>query len=62
VFYTEKHLAEVTGKPVLTSIGRTWLDRHRLQRRSELLRFSAVTAGLVMAFGLLQVLQRLGAL
>lgn len=51
VFSTVRSLTEVTGLPVLATISRTWIDRHRQQRRTELLKFSAVTALLVVTFG-----------
>lgn len=57
VFHTVRSLTEVTGLPVLVAISRTWVDRHRMQRRTELLRFTAATALLFLAFGVVYALQ-----
>jgi polysaccharide chain length determinant protein (PEP-CTERM system associated) len=60
VFHSAKQLEGVTGLSVLASVSRTWLDRHRQMRRSELMRFSGVAMMLVVLFGLVIALQRTG--
>jgi polysaccharide chain length determinant protein (PEP-CTERM system associated) len=57
VFHTQRTLAEVTGLPVFASISRTWIDRHRHQRRTELLKFSAATLLLFVVFGVVFAVQ-----
>jgi polysaccharide chain length determinant protein (PEP-CTERM system associated) len=57
VFHTVRSLAEVTGLPVLAAISRTWVDRHRHQRRLELLKFAAASLALFVAFGAVMALQ-----
>lgn len=57
VFHSVPALTQATGLPVLAAVSRTWVDRYRAQRRSELLRFSGGTALLFLAFGLMLVLQ-----
>ncbi|MGD9597458.1 MAG: XrtA system polysaccharide chain length determinant [Steroidobacteraceae bacterium] len=57
VFHTARELAEVTGVTVFGAISRTWVDRHRRQRRTELLKFSGVTALLFLVFGVFLSLQ-----
>jgi polysaccharide chain length determinant protein (PEP-CTERM system associated) len=60
VFQSARRLAEVTGFQVLAAISRTFEDRHRLERKQELMRFSAATAALVLVFGLVFVTQAPG--
>ena len=57
VFLTVRELAEVTGVAVFGAISRTWVDRHRQQRRTELLKFSAVTVLLFLVFGVFLSMQ-----
>ncbi|MBV6416831.1 MAG: Chromosome partition protein Smc [Steroidobacteraceae bacterium] len=57
VFHTVRALTEVTGVPVFGAISRTWVDRHRQQRRTELLKFSAATLLLFLVFGAFLALQ-----
>ena len=57
VFHTVRTLTEVTGLPVLAAISRTWVDRHRQQRRGEFLKFSAASLLLFVAFGTMMALQ-----
>ncbi len=57
VFHTARALGEVTGLPVFASISRTWVDRHRQQRRTELMKFSAATLLLFVVFGVVMALQ-----
>jgi polysaccharide chain length determinant protein (PEP-CTERM system associated) len=52
VFQSARSLADVTGLPVLAAVSRTWLDRHGLQRRGEVLKFSAASLLLFVAFGI----------
>jgi polysaccharide chain length determinant protein (PEP-CTERM system associated) len=58
VFHSVRMLSEVTGLPVLAAVSRTWVDRHRQQRKMELLKFSAVTALLILAFGFVLIWQQ----
>jgi capsular polysaccharide biosynthesis protein len=62
VFHSSKGLGEITGLPVIASVSRTWVERHRQQRRQQLLRFSAVAGLLLVTFGIALVLQHSGAL
>jgi polysaccharide chain length determinant protein (PEP-CTERM system associated) len=52
VFHSVPALAQVTGLPVLAAVSRTWVERHRIQRREELVRFSGGAALLFLAFGI----------
>jgi protein tyrosine kinase modulator len=58
VFHTARSLAEITGLPVLAAVSRTWVDRHRQQRRMELLKFCTAAALLIFAFGMVLMLQQ----
>lgn len=60
VFLTMRSLAEVTGLPVLAAVSRTWIERHRRERRMELLKFSTATLLLLLAFGLVLLRQQTG--
>jgi hypothetical protein len=60
VFHSVRTLTEVTALPVLASISRTWVDRHRLQRRVELYRFAGGTLLLLVTFGIIVVIQGTG--
>jgi hypothetical protein len=40
----------VTQLPVLGVVSETWLDKHKLRRRGELLRYSAAAAALLIVF------------
>lgn len=57
VFHTVRALTEVTGLPVFAAISRTWVDRHRQQRRLEFLKFTAATLLLFLVFGAVMALQ-----
>ncbi len=59
VFHSVPALTAATGLPVLAAVSRTWVDRHREQRRSELVRFSGGTALLFAAFVLVILMQPL---
>lgn len=61
VFHTVRALTEVTGLPVFAAISRTWVDRHRQQRREELLKFSAAALALFVIFGAVMALQEFAA-
>jgi polysaccharide chain length determinant protein (PEP-CTERM system associated) len=50
VFDSLTSLENVTGLPVLGAVSATWLDRHRQQRRTELVRVAAATAALLVVF------------
>ena len=59
VFHSVPALTAATGLPVLAAVSRTWVERYRLQRKAELVRFSGGTALLFVAFGLVVLLQPL---
>jgi hypothetical protein len=50
VFDSLSSLEAITGLPVLGAVSATWLDRHRQQRRKELIRVAAAGAALVAVF------------
>lgn len=50
VFTNSRVLAEVTSLPVLGVVSKTWLDKHRLQRRFELIRYSAAAGALALLY------------
>jgi polysaccharide chain length determinant protein (PEP-CTERM system associated) len=58
VFHSAKSLEGATGLPVLASVSRTWLERHRRVRRLEVLKFSVGTALLGVAFVAVLMLQQ----
>jgi hypothetical protein len=60
VFQSARRLAEVTGLQVLAAVSRTFEDRHRVERKRELLRFSTATGALVVAFGLIYLIETPG--
>lgn len=60
VFHSVRTLTEVTGLPVFTAISRTWVDRHRQQRRLELIKFSAAALLLLAVSALIYLLQDAG--
>jgi len=60
VFHSVTSLAEVTGRPVIAAVSRTWLDRHRQQQRVELLKVSTAAGLLLVGFGVVLLLQRFG--
>ncbi len=60
VFHSVSALTALTGLPVLAAISRTWEERHRQLRRTELLRVAAAMALLLVVFGLTLALQLLG--
>jgi polysaccharide chain length determinant protein (PEP-CTERM system associated) len=53
VFTSSRVLNEVTGLPVLGVVSETWLDKHRLRRRAELIRYSVAAGALVVVFVLI---------
>lgn len=50
VFTSSRVLNEVTGLPVLGVVSETWLDKHRLRRRAELIRYSIAAGALLVVF------------
>lgn len=52
VFDTVRSLADSTGLPVLGAVSAVWLEKQRTRLRSEYLRYGAVSAALLVAFGL----------
>ena len=50
VFTSSRVLNEVTGLPVLGVVSETWLDKHRLRRRAELVRYSIAAGALLVVF------------
>jgi hypothetical protein len=43
-------LGDVTGLPVLGVVSETWLDKHRMRRRAELIRYSVAAGSLLVVF------------
>jgi polysaccharide chain length determinant protein (PEP-CTERM system associated) len=62
VFSSRRALADATGVPVLGAVTRTWLDKYAHSMRMGLLRYSLMTALLLVVFLVALVLQRPGAL
>jgi polysaccharide chain length determinant protein (PEP-CTERM system associated) len=62
VFHSVKALSSLTGLTVLAAVSRTWEERHRVQRRSELLKFSAAAGLLVVVFGVVLLTQQVASL
>jgi hypothetical protein len=60
VFQSARRLAEITGFQVLAAVSRTFEDRHRQERKQELMQFSAATAALVLVFVLVLAIQAPG--
>jgi polysaccharide chain length determinant protein (PEP-CTERM system associated) len=60
VFTSSRALNEITGMPVLGVVSRTWLDKHRQQRRQELIRYSAAAAALLLVFACVMQFSDLG--
>ena len=50
VFTSSRSLNEVTGLPVLGVVSKTWLDKHRLERRVEYLKYAAGVGALMVVF------------
>jgi polysaccharide chain length determinant protein (PEP-CTERM system associated) len=50
VFSSEASLAELTGLPVLGSVTRTWVEKHRAKMRGGLLRYAVASGLLVVTF------------
>ena len=55
VYQNVRVLAETTGLPVLGSVSRTWITRHRAQARQHLLYFSGAASLLVATFCIVAV-------
>lgn len=60
VFHSVRTLTEVTRLPVLAAISRTWIERYRLLRRAELIKFSAATLLLFATYGIVVLVQTAG--
>ena len=50
VFTSSRVLGDVTGLPVLGVVSETWLDKHRMRRRAELIRYSVAAGSLLVVF------------
>lgn len=57
VFDNVRTLGDVTGLPVLGAVSRTWRERHRAERKMEVIRLGAACAALLVVFGLVLWLQ-----
>ncbi len=57
VFTSTVSLGDITGLPVLGAVSRTWRERHRAERRQELLKVSMAAAGLLLVFGLVMLVE-----
>jgi polysaccharide chain length determinant protein (PEP-CTERM system associated) len=58
VFVGTKSLAELTGLPVLGAVARTWVERQREEIRRGLLRYSALSALLLVLFAVMVMVQQ----
>ncbi len=61
VFASSRRLAEVTQLPVLGIVSETWLEKHRLRRRGELIRYAAAAAALLVVFVVVLKFSNVGA-
>jgi hypothetical protein len=50
-FISQTNLREVTGLPILGSIGMNWTDQQKVRRRRRLYAFAAAVASLITAYG-----------
>jgi hypothetical protein len=50
-FLSQTSLREVTGLPILGSIGMNWTDQQKVRRRRRLYAFAAAVASLFTAYG-----------
>jgi polysaccharide chain length determinant protein (PEP-CTERM system associated) len=50
VFTSSRSLSEVTNLPVLGVVSETWLDKHKMTRRRELIRYSVAAGALLVVF------------
>lgn len=50
-FLSQSNLREVTGLPILGSIGMNWTDQQKVRRRHRLFAFTAAVASLITAYG-----------
>jgi polysaccharide chain length determinant protein (PEP-CTERM system associated) len=50
-FLSQTNLREVTGLPILGSIGMNWTDQQKVRRRRRLYAFAAAVASLITAYG-----------
>lgn len=57
VFHSVRSLAETTGLVVLGAVSRAFEERHRMERRREMLMFSTAMISLLAAFGVIYILQ-----
>jgi len=60
VFDSLSSLEAVVGLPVLGAVSATWLDRHRQQRRTELMRVATAGAVLLVVFAVVLVARDAG--
>lgn len=58
VFGNSRSLAEITGLPVLGTVTRTWIERQQAEIRRGLLRYSAVSALLLVLFAVTLFVQQ----
>jgi polysaccharide chain length determinant protein (PEP-CTERM system associated) len=57
VFDNVRSLSDVTGLPVLGAVSRTWRQRHRAERKLEIVRLAAAGGALIVVFGVVLWLQ-----
>lgn len=60
VFASKRALADATGVPVLGAVTRTWLDKYSHTMRMGLMRYSVLTAALIVVFVVVLSMHRTG--
>lgn len=60
VFCDAETLRQVSMRPVLGVVSKTWLDRRKARRRTDLLTFASATTGLVLLFAGTLIFQDVG--
>jgi polysaccharide chain length determinant protein (PEP-CTERM system associated) len=61
VFTSARSLADISGLPVLGAVARTWVERHRAERRTELRQLAVATGALAVVFTLILFFANSGA-
>jgi uncharacterized membrane protein len=57
VFDNVRSLTDITGLPVLGAVSRTWRQRHRAERKLEVVRLAVAGCALLVVFGVVLWLQ-----
>lgn len=61
VFTSSRSVTQVVGLPVLGAVARTWVERHRAERRTQLFQLAGAMGALVLVFVVVLLLQDSGA-